>query len=75
MKQTGEVQIKIRDNHGKPFIAKLYDILFASDLCNQLFSITVLMNLGYNFLFHKGFFKVVFSVNEHNMMTLTHSGQ
>ena len=25
-KQRGEVQIKMRDDNGKPFVAKLYDI-------------------------------------------------
>ena len=33
-KQTGQVQIKIRDNNGKPFIATLYNVLFAPDLCD-----------------------------------------
>ena len=44
-KQTGEVQIKMLDDNGKPFIAMLYYILFAPDLCNRLFSIITLMNL------------------------------
>ena len=30
-KQTRKVQIKIRDNNCKPFIAKLYNVLFAPD--------------------------------------------
>ena len=46
-KKTGEVQIKIRDNNGKPFIAMLYNVLLAPDLCDQLFSIIVLLNLGH----------------------------
>ena len=33
-KQTGEDQIKISDNNGKPFIATLYNILFTPDLCD-----------------------------------------
>ena len=33
-KQTGEVQIKIRGDTGKPFIAMLYNILLALDLCD-----------------------------------------
>ena len=33
-KQTGEYQIKINDNNRKIFIATLYNILFALDLCN-----------------------------------------
>ena len=36
-KQTGEVQIKMRGNSGKPFIAALYDLLVAPDFCNRLF--------------------------------------
>ena len=38
-RQTGEVQIKICDNNGKPFIDTLYTVLLAPDLCDQLFSI------------------------------------
>ena len=33
-KQTGEVQIKMRDDNGKPFIAVVYNVLFDIDLCN-----------------------------------------
>ena len=33
-KQTGEVQIKMRDDNGKPFIATLYNVLLALDLCD-----------------------------------------
>ena len=43
--QTGEVQIKIHENNGKPFIATSYNLLLAPDLCNRLFSIIMLMNL------------------------------
>ena len=46
-KQTGEVQIKMRDNNFKPFIATLYNIIFAPDLWDQLFSIIALMNSGH----------------------------
>ena len=38
-KKTGQVQIKICDYNGEPFIATLYNVLFAPDLCNKLFSI------------------------------------
>ena len=31
-KQTGEVQIKMRDNNGKPSVPKLYNVLLASNL-------------------------------------------
>ena len=54
-KQTRKVQIKMCDYNGKPFIAKLYNILFAPDLCDWLFSIIKLMNLVHTFLFNKGF--------------------
>ena len=54
-KQSGEVQIKMRDDNGKLFIATLYDVLLAPDLCDRLFIIIKLMNLVQNCLFHKGF--------------------
>ena len=33
-KKTGEVQIKMRDDNGKPFIDMLYNMLLEPDLCN-----------------------------------------
>ena len=36
-KQTGEFQIKMCDNNGKPLIDVLYNVLLAPDLCDQLF--------------------------------------
>ena len=39
--KTWEVQIKMRDNNGKPFIAKLYNMLLAPDLWDWLFSIAM----------------------------------
>ena len=53
-KQTGEVQINMHDNNGKPFIDMLYNVLFAPDLCDQLFSINTLINLVHTCLFQKG---------------------
>ena len=44
-KQTIEVQITMCDNNGKPCIARLYNVLLAPDLCNQLFSVIMLVNL------------------------------
>ena len=44
-KQKVGVQIKMRDNNGKNFIATLYMVLLAPDLCDQLFSIIKFMNL------------------------------
>ena len=54
-KLTGKVQIKMCDNNCKPHIATLYTVLFAPDLCDKLFSIITLMNLGHTCLFHKEF--------------------
>ena len=33
-KKTGEVQIKIRGDNGKPLISMLYNVLFEPHLCN-----------------------------------------
>ena len=74
-RQTGEVQIKICDNNGKPFIDTIYSVLLAPDLCDQLFSIIELMNLGHTWLFHKWFCTILFSDNEHNVVKLPHSAQ
>ena len=43
-KQTGQFQIEMRDENGKSFIGKFYDILLELDLCDQLFSIIALIN-------------------------------
>ena len=45
-KQTGGFKINMRDDNDKPFIATLYNQLFAPDLCDQLFSIITLINSG-----------------------------
>ena len=44
--KKGQVQIKICDNHGDPFIATLHNVLLAKDLYDRLFSIITLMNSG-----------------------------
>ena len=54
-KQKVQVQIKICDINGNPFIATLHKILLAPDLCDRLFSIITLINLVHTCLFHKGF--------------------
>ena len=59
----------------KLFIATLYNLLLATDLCNQLFFIVALINLGHTWLFHKGFSTVLFSANEHNAVTSSHRSQ
>ena len=61
------------DDNGKPFIATLYNVLFALDLCNRLFSIIALMNLGHTCLFKKYSCTVFFSANGNNTVTLPHS--
>ena len=45
LKQTGGVKIKMCGDNGKPFIDTLYNVILATDLCDQLFSIVALMNL------------------------------
>ena len=60
---------------GEPFIATLYNLLSATDLCDRLFSIITLINLGYKYLFHKRFCAVFFNDNEHNVVVLLHIAQ
>ena len=74
-KQTGEAQIKMCENNGKPFIAMLYNLIFVPDSCDQLFSIITLMNQGHTCIFCKGFCMVFFSDNEQNTVTLPHIAQ
>ena len=59
-KQKGQVRIQICDDNGKIFIAKLYNVLLAPDLCDRLFSIITLTNAGYTCIFHKVFCTVYF---------------
>ena len=54
-KQKGQVRIQICDDNGKKFIAKLYNILLAPDLCDRLLIIITLMNAGHTCIFHKLF--------------------
>ena len=68
----GGFRIKMHAYNGKPFIYELYNILFAPDLCYQLFSRIVLMNLDSTWPFYKRFCTVLFSDNEQNMVTLPH---
>ena len=75
MKQKGQVQIKIYDNTGYPFIATLHNVLLALYLCDRLFLLIKLMNSGYNCLSHKGFFTVYFGKKDINTVTLPHSAQ
>ena len=52
--KKSQVQIKMCDDHGDPFIETLHNVILASDLCNRLLSIIILINSGNNCLFHKG---------------------
>ena len=61
--------------NAKTFIATLYDVLLAQDLCDKLFSIIMLMNAGHTCLFHKGFCTVYFREEKKNVVTLPHIAQ
>ena len=50
-KQKGSVRIQICNDNEKTFIATLYNVLLAPDLCDRLFSIITLMNAGHTCLF------------------------
>ena len=52
-KQKGSVQIHMCDDNRKKFIATLYNVLLAPDLCDRLFSIITLMNAGHTCIFQK----------------------
>ena len=61
------------DDNGETFVATLYKVLLAPDLCDRLFSIITLMNAGHTCLFHKGFCTVYFGAKEDNAVTLSNS--
>ena len=63
------------DDNEKTFIATLYNVILAPDLCNRLFSIIILMNVGHTCIFHKGFFTVYFLAEKKNAITLPQSAQ
>ena len=63
------------DDNRDPFIATLHNVLLATDICNRLFPIIKLMNLGHTCLFHKGFCMVYFGDKDKNTVTLPHSAQ
>ena len=62
-------------NNGKKFIATLYNVLLAPDLCDILFSIITLMNAGHNCLFQKGFCILYFGAKDNNAVTLLYFAQ
>ena len=74
-KQKGQVQIKTRGDHGNPFIATLHNALLAPNLCDRLFSIITLMNVGHTCLLQKGFCTIYLGAEEKNSVTLPHSAQ
>ena len=55
-KQKGQVEKKMCNDNGNPFIATLHKVLLAPDLCNRLFQIITLNNSGHICLFHKGLY-------------------
>ena len=63
------------DNNRKKIVATLYNVLLAPDLCDRLFSIITLINIGHTCLFRKGFCTVYFRSKEDNAVTLPHSAQ
>ena len=75
VKQKGSVRIQTCNDNRKNFVATLYNVLLAPDLCDRLFSMITLMNSGHTCLFHKGFCTVYFGAKEDNAVTLTHSAQ
>ena len=66
---------KTSNNNNKPFIAVLYNVIFAPDLCDWLFSIIMLMNLVHIYLFHKGLCTLFFRDNEQKAVTSLNSAQ
>ena len=63
------------EDNRDPFIATLHNLLLAPYLCNGLFSIITLINLGHNFLFHKGVLHCVLRSKRENIVTLPYSAQ
>ena len=54
-KQKGQVRIKMCNDNRDTFIATLYNVILAPDLCDRLFLIITLMNLVHTCLLYKGF--------------------
>ena len=61
------------NDNRKTFVATLYNVLLALDLCDRLFSIITAINAGHTYIFHKWFCTVYFGAKEDNAVTLTHS--
>ena len=71
--QKVSVRIQMFDNNGNNFVATLYNVLLAPDLCDRLFSIITLLNAGHTCLFHKGFCTGYFGAKDDNAVILPHS--
>ena len=63
------------DDNGNIFIATLYNIILAPDLCDRLFSIITLLNAGHTCIFHNGFCTVYFEADKKNAVKLPHIAQ
>ena len=63
------------NDNGISLIATFHNILLAPDLCNRLFSIITLPNLGHTYLFHKWFGNMYFGNKKDNAVALPHSAQ
>ena len=63
------------NNKGDPFIATLQNVILSPDLCDRLFSIIKLRNLGHTCLFQKGVFTVNSVAKEKKLVTTPHSAQ
>ena len=74
-KQKGQARIKMCNYNGDTFLATLHHVILALYLCDGLFYIIMLMNLGHTCLFHKGFCTVNFRARDKNAVTLQHSAQ
>ena len=67
--KKGKVRIKMRNNHGYPFIATLHNLLLAPELYDRLFSIITLMNVRHTCLFYRVFCTLYFVTKEKNDVT------
>ena len=74
-KQKVQVEIKMCDDNRDILIATLKNVILAPDICNGLFSIITLMNLGHTCLFHKGCCTVYLGYKEKHAVTLPHSAR
>ena len=70
-KQKVQVQIKMCNYNGDIFITAFHNVILVLDICDRLFSIITLMNLGHTYLFHKGVCTVYFGDKE-KMRLLCH---